>query len=856
MLRSALNQPHRTLPDRKTCTTGVLVMLSGALWVLQTPAPAAQQTAPQPWMDRSLQPTRRAELLLAAMTLDEKIVMVHGIKGGYVGNVPANARLGIPALNLSDGPAGVGNRKTQVTAFPAPITVGAGWDVGLMQRFGEAMGAEQLGKGTNVQLAPMMNMVRVPQAGRTWEGYGEDPFHAAQMAGAAVRGIQSQGVIATAKHFIANEQETGRNIASTDVDDRTLVEIYLAPFRASVLAGAGAVMCSYNKINGVYACENAPTQNTVLKGQLNFQGWIMSDWGATHSTVASALNGLDQEMPGGNFFGDKLAAAVQSGAVPQSRLDDMVRRILTPMFRAGIFDRAPTGSVDANVQSAAHTQLARDAAAQGIVLLKNASNALPLNAAQLHSIAVIGAAASTSPVIAGGGSGVVVRPYVITPLQGVTERAGSSVAVRYADGSDAAAAAELARQADAAIVVVGLPSSEGRDRPNLSLPAGQDALVVSVAQANPRTVVAVYIPAQVLMPWAEQVPAILVGWLPGQEGGNALASVLFGDVNPAGRLPVTIARNVEDYPAATPQQFPGVENHVLYSEGLRMGYRHFDTKNISPLFPFGHGLSYTTFAYSNLSISPGSISLPAGAKIAVDVRNTGSRAGAEVVQLYLGFPPETSEPPRQLKGFQKIVLQPGQTRRVTFTIAPEELSFWSAGAQNWVAYPGKYQVMVGASSRDIRLTGSVAVAGGPLAGATYQAETAKLSGGAKISTAHAGYSGAGYVDGYAAQDAAAAFEVMVAAAGRYDVTLRYANANDGQNKAHTLSVYVNGAKACQTSLPATANGETWDFKTEALELNASRNEISYKYDSGDSGNVAIDAVLVGAKPAARARGPW
>ncbi len=799
-------------------------------------------------MDRSIEPGKRADMLLAAMTLEEKIVMVHGIKGGYVGNVPAIARLGIPALNLSDGPAGVGNRKTQVTAFPAPITVGAAWDVELMKRFGEAMGAEQLGKGTNVQLAPMMNMVRVPQAGRTWEGYGEDPFHSAQMAGAAVSGIQSQGVIATAKHFIANEQETARNIESTDVDDRTLVEIYLAPFKASVLAGAGAVMCSYNKINGVYACENASTQNILLKGRLDFQGWIMSDWGATHSTVASALNGMDQEMPGGNFFGDKLAAAVNSGEVPQSRLDDMVRRILASMFRAGIFDRAPTGAVDANVQSEAHTQLARDAAAQGIVLLKNAGNMLPLDAAKVHSIAVIGAVASTSPVIAGGGSGAVVRPYVITPLQGITERAGTGITVRYADGTDAAAAADLARQADAAIVVVGLPSSEGRDRPNLSLPAGQDALVLSVAQANPRTVVAAYVPAQVLMPWADQVPAILVGWLPGQEAGHALASVLFGDVNPAGRLPITFARNVEDYPANTPQQYPGVENHVLYSEGLRVGYRHFDSRNITPLFPFGHGLSYTTFAYSKLRVSPGSVKLPGGAKVAVDVKNTGRRAGAEVVQIYLGFPQETSEPPWQLKGFQKVVLKPGQSRTLTFTITSEDLSFWSPGAQNWIVYPGKYQVMAGASSRDIRLTSAITVSGGPLAGAIYQAEAARLSGGVKAATAHEGYRGAGYVDGYSAQDASAAFDVKVAAAGRYSVTARYSNANDGQNKPHTLTVYVNGAKACQTRLPATANWDSWDFMTETLALNAGTNEIAYKFDPGDSGSVAIDMIIVGGRP--------
>jgi beta-glucosidase len=822
---------------------GVLLVCLARMLVL--PANAAQAPAERPWNDRSLQPARRAELLLAAMTLDEKITMVHGGRGGYVGNVPANARLGIPALNLSDGPAGVGNRKTQVTAFPAPITVGAGFDVDLMRRYGEAMGAEQLGKGTNVHLAPMMNMIRVPQGGRTWEGYGEDPYHASRMAGAEIAGMQSVGVIATAKHFIGNEQENGRNIVSSDVDDRTLVEVYLAPFKASVAAGAGAIMCSYNKINSVYACENSMTQNFLMKGLLGFQGWIMSDWGATHSTAAAAINGLDQEMPGGNFFGDKLASAVKSGDVPQSRLDDMVRRMLTSMFRAGIFDRNQTGAVDANVQTPEHAQLAREAAAQGIVLLKNAGNILPFETTQIHSIAVIGAAASTNPIVAGGGSASVVIPYIITALQGITSRAGNGIKVSYAKGDDVAAAADLARQADASVVVVGLAASEGRDRPNLSLPAGQDALVSAIAQVNPRTVVITYVPAQILMPWIDQVPVVLVGWLPGQEGGNALASVLFGDVNPAGRLPVTFARNPEDYPANTPRQYPGVDNHVLYSEGLRIGYRHFDAKDIAPVFPFGHGLSYTTFRYSDLRVSPAGVTPQAKVQVSLSVANTGKRAGAEVVQLYLGFPSETSEPPKQLKGFQKILLQPGQTKQVSFTLAPEDYSFWSAGSRNWEIYPGNYQVMVGASSRDIRLTGNFTAKGGALAGTIYQAEAAKLGNGTRASTSQPGYTGAGFVDGFTAEGASVALEVKVTASARYDVTVRYANANDGRNAARKISIYVNGAKVGQTSLPALANGETWDFKTEALMLRAGTNEIAYKYDPGDDGGVCLDAIIVG-----------
>jgi beta-glucosidase len=298
--------------DRVLRLASFLLLLSGFL-ALPSVLTHAQT---QPWMDTSLSPSQRADLLVAAMTIDEKNTMAQGAGGSYIGNVPANTRLGIPALNLSDGPAGVGNGITNVTEFPAPLTLTSAWDVSLTQQYGQALGAEQMGKGTNVVLAPMMNMTRVGRAGRNWEGYGEDPYLAAQMAGAEVQGIQSNGIIATAKHYINNEQETNRTEGNSAVDDRTMHEIYLPPFKASVHAGVGAVMCGYNKINGSYACENGPTQNTILKNELGFQGWIMSDWAATHSTVASANNGLDQEMPRGGYFGTALKDAVNNGQVP------------------------------------------------------------------------------------------------------------------------------------------------------------------------------------------------------------------------------------------------------------------------------------------------------------------------------------------------------------------------------------------------------------------------------------------------------------------------------------------------------------------------------------------------------------
>ena len=967
----------------------VVFVLLGILFTMSQSRALADA---QPWMDTSLPAEQRARLLLAAMTLDEKSAMVYGSgvgSAGYVGHVPAIPRLGIPGLNLQDGPAGVAGGALTVTAFPAPITLAASWDTALMEQYGVAMAEEERGKGANVQLGPMMNIDRVPQAGRNFEGYGEDPYLAGQMAAASVRGIQDTGVIATAKHYIDNDQETQRTTISSEIDVRTQHEIYLPPFKASVDAGVGAIMCSYNLVNGIYACENPDTQNTILKDELGFTGWIMSDWGATHSLVDSALGGLDMEMPGGTHY-VQLKAAIDAGQVPASRLNDMVLRILTPMFRMGLFDHVPTGIFGADVQTDAHRKFARDASAQSMVLLKNDQAVLPLDPARIHSIAVFGTAADEDPIIVGGGSGSVTVPYSISPLKGITDRAGKAITVRYftantavghpipagtfrspdgaeglkaeyfnspdlsgnpvstktdanidfdwqgaapaagvnlsnwsvrwsggftpsvsgrynlalasagisrlyiddkltidnlgaqpdqavvvkrhftagqahtlrveyspADGSGVIhltwstpnddpneEAAAVAGQADAAIVVVGLTSGEGADRQDLNVP--DQALITAVSKANPHTIVVVYNPAQVLLPWADQVPAILIGWIPGQEAGNALADVLFGDVNPSGKLPITYARNESDYPANTPEMYPGVDGRVLYSEGLQVGYRHFDSQNIAPLYPFGHGLSYTTFEYKNLSISPAKPATDGSVKVVVDVKNTGRRAGSEVAQLYLGFPPETGEPPRQLKGFQKIALQPGKTKRVTFTLSPQAFSFWSAGLEAWVAYPGSYQVMVGSSSRDIRQSGTFDVQGGPLAGEITQAETATLAGDATLAANQVGYMGTGFVSGFQKAGAAASFKINVAEAGQYNVTLRYASTlrPGGQNTPRTLSFYANGSKIGQTTLPNLANWDMWDFKTEIVPLNAGDNIITYRYDAGDSGDVHIDAIMV------------
>lgn len=952
---------------------------------------SSAQADDQPWMDKSQPPQLRAQLLLAAMTLEEKIAMVHGGSegsGGYVGHVPAIPRLGIPELNLHDGPAGVAGGALGATAFPAPITVAASWNTTLMEQYGAAMAEEERDKGINVHLAPMMNIVRVPFAGRNFEGYSEDPYLSGQMAAAAIRGIQNTGVLAVAKHYIGNEQETERMAASSEIDIRTQHEIYLPPFKAAVNTSVASIMCAYNRVNGIYACENPDTQNTILKNELGFKGWIMSDWGATHSTTASALGGLDMEMPGGpNYV--KLKEAIESGEVPLSRLDDMVLRILTQMFRFGLFERGKTGTYGTSVRTDAHTKLSRDAAAEGMVLLKNTDGLLPLDPAKVRSIMVFGTAADEEPVVVGGGSGRVTPTYVISPLQGITERAGSNLSVRYFTTNNAAGlpiaasffktpngqpgllaeyfnnadlsgqpavsqtdanidfdwkdtapvegiqagawsarwsgsftptvsgryniaisgpgttrvyindklvienvngqagqpklirrrydageahtirveysspvaggalqlswaapdadpnleAAALAAKADANIIVVGTSSSEGVDRPSIDLPDA--ALIEAVTKANPRTIVVIYNPSQTLLPWADQAGAILVGWLPGQEAGHALADVLFGDVNPSGKLPVTYARNLADYPANTEEAYPGKDGLVLYSEGLRVGYRHFDSHNIEPLYPFGHGLSYTTFEYGPLNVSPVARA-DKSVLIRMDIKNTGQRAGAEVVQLYLGFPVEASEPPQQLKGFQKVNLQPGETKNISFVLTIPDYLFWSAGMGEWVNYHGAYTIMVGSSSRDIRQRGSFVLPESPFGGAITQAESATLSGDAAIVKDIPGYLGDGFVGGFQKEGAAASFKVNAEIAGAYFLTMRYSSTlrPGEQNTPRTLSLYINGTKHGQTKLTNLANWEMWDFASETVTLKAGENTITYQYDTGDSGDVHLDAIIL------------
>jgi len=426
---------------------------------------------------------------------------------------------------------------------------------------------------------------------------------------------------------------------------------------------------------------------------------VMSDWGGTHSTTKAALAGLDQQMPDDSYFGEALKSAVIAGDVPMSRLNDMVVRILTSMITAGLLDRPNPGNLNVDVQTDEHVRLARELARAATVLIKNTANLLPLNDSVLN-IAVIGDDGSDSPIIGGQGSGYVVPPYAISPLQGIKNRVNSNVKVGYANSKSVDAAVKLAQAADVAIVFVGTESSEGLDRTDLSLGTAQEQLITAVSKAQNKTIVVLHIPAAIVMPWINNVTAVLCAFYPGQEDGNAIADVLFGDHNPSGKLPVTFPVSQDQIPVNTVQQYPGINDEAAYSEKLLVGYRWYDAKNVAPVFPFGHGLSYTTFHYANPQAF-GSIS-KGGVTVVVDITNTGSIMGSEVVQLYVSFPAIAQEPPQLLKGFQKVTLTPGQTETVAFKLHAKDVSIWEVRLHDWAVVSGTFKVSLGSSSRDIR----------------------------------------------------------------------------------------------------------------------------------------------------------
>jgi beta-glucosidase len=677
-------------------------------------ATAAAPTAVScPWVGSSTPIPERVSAVLSQMTLDQKATLMTGSLGSsYTGYTPAIPALCIPALNLEDGPAGVGDLMTGVTQLPAPVNIADTWDAAAEQAYGRTIGEEQAAKGATVDLGPTINIVRDPRWGRAFESIGEDPYLNGQLGAADIRGVQSTGVMAQVKHFAVYNQETDRNtlLDNAIVSTQAMQEIYFPAFQAAVRQGAAAsVMCAYSEINGVAACQDPYTLTDVLRKQFGFGGFVTSDWFATHSTADSANAGLNQDMPGyDGFYGLSLEAAVGLGAVSQGTANTLVSQILTELFAFGLFDRSPSGSASATVTSAAHQAEAASLAEEGTVLLKNVDDALPLGSAD-SSIAVIGADASLSPQTDGGGSASVSSSGTITPLQGIEAAAPSGVSVKYDTGILPVTAAALAKSSSVAVVFVGDSDTEGADETGIDLSLTDNALISAVAAANPNTIVVLNTGSAVTMPWLASVKGVLEAGYPGQEDGTAIASVLFGDSDPSGHLTVTFPTSLSQVPAGTLAQWPGLLGQVQYSEGLDVGYRWYDSKGLTPLFPFGYGLSYTSFKFSDLRVGP--LAKGGTATVAATVTNTGSRSGADVAQLYVTDPAADGQPPRQLEGFQRVSLQPGQSTTVTFELTQQSLQYWDTSTNAWATSAGDYAIEVGDadSASSLPLSGTLSV---------------------------------------------------------------------------------------------------------------------------------------------------
>jgi beta-glucosidase len=778
----------------------------------------------------SAQAATGVSALIKAMTLDEKISFVHGGTDpqalGEAGYVPGVARLGVPPLRLTDGPAGVRVSKPS-TAMPAPVALASSFDAPLAQKYGEVIGRDGRALQQDVLLSPMVNTIRVPYGGRNFETFSEDPLVSATTVANEVKGIQSQGLIATTKHYAENNQEQDRMGVDVRVGEQALHEIELRGFEAAVKAGTGSVMCSYNKVNGEYACQNKTLLTSILRSQLGFQGWVMSDWTATQSTAA-ITTGLDQEMPAGTYLGAPLKAAITSGKIPVSALDTAVSRILTVMGRFDLLQCAsasgPVSGCSLPARPAFDQQsddaVAEQVATDGAVLLKN-TGALPLGD---ESLAVVGTPAA-DPVIGGGGSSHVTPTHVTAPLDEIKARAGEvsysagvepdgvvipasalsggpidltgtkalpsgqsysatrtlkvpatgdyllsllitggigtltvdgkQVATGFGLGSDLTgmranlhltggshtvklavnglaglspntqirltwvtpqafqagvnAAAATARKAKTAIVFAYDEGTEGADRPSLALPFGQDRLIAAVAKANPNTVVVLNTGSSVTMPWIQSVRSVLDMYYPGQMGGVATAKLLFGEANPSGKLTQTFPVSEQATPfSGNPSRYPGVNKTEQYSEGIYVGYRWYDAQKRSTLFPFGFGLSYTTFRYSGLRAHDDG----SGLTVSFTLTNTGSRAGSEVAQVYLGPSPNVKnaqQATNALAGYQKVQLRPGESQRITIRVAERQLQYWNAATHRWTLGTGPRVVRAGSSSRSLPLHTTVSI---------------------------------------------------------------------------------------------------------------------------------------------------
>lgn len=732
-------------------TTGAATGLSGAAAqaVTTPPAPCPTQSA-HPWCDRALSPDARAALFRGAMTVDEEISLVGGNGNGaapHTGATYAVPRLGLPAVFFVDGP--VGPRQGPATAMPVPMALAAAWDPQLAYAHGREIADEAKHKGNDVVFAPTVNIMRTPMNGRTYEAYGEETYLVGQTGRGWIQGAQSTGVLADVKHYLGNNQEGqqgapplsaangGRMIVNANIDERTLREVYMPHFEAAVKqAGTATIMCSYNRVNGAYACENAHTLQQVLKKEWGFKGIILADYGASKDTVGNMNNGLDF-VPAQGFLDQSydpnlIRAALASGAVSRATLDGHVLRLLRTLFAYGYFDRPGYVNDDAAIDVAAHAKTAQAIEEQAITLLEN-DGVLPLKPG-VKKIAVIGPYADR--FVTGGGSGAVSARTVVTALQGITARAGGDVTVTYADGSDQAAAAALAKAADVAVVVVGDVQTEGQDKDCVGLNCGndlvnsqsvlflqgkncaqescplngldQDGLITKVAAAQKKTVVVLETGGPVLTPWRKDVSAVVEAWFPGQQGGAALARVLFGDVDPGGRLPATFPASADQLPTAgDPRRYPGVAEEEDYSEKLLVGYRHYDARHLTPAFEFGAGKSYTTFRYGPLSVTAAKATNQV-AVATMDVTNTGTRTGTAVPQLYVSKPATAAlpQPVRQLVGYKSVSIPAGRTARVS--LALNDRSFASYAPNGWTVVPGCYGLAAGASSRSLPSRATVA----------------------------------------------------------------------------------------------------------------------------------------------------
>ena len=723
-----------------------------------TPLAAAQFRGMQPpkhypWSDATLSPDARADLVIKEMTLDEKISLLHGQgmpffstgpteSNGGAGYSNALPRLGIPAIQMADSAYGVTRGAAAgrySTALPNNLAAASSWDPQAAFEYGSLIGRELRDQGYSMSLGGGVNLAREPRNGRTFEYQGEDPLLAGTLDGNVEKGVQSQHIIGDLKHYAINDQESGRNAVNANIDKRSMRESDLRAFEIALdISDAGGVMCSYNRINGDFACENSYLLHDVLKQGFHFKGFVLSDWGATHSTLKASHAGLDMEQPDKYFFGDALKKAAESGEVSQAELNDHVHRILRTIFASGLFDHPIVKQVP-DVEKG--YTVAQNLAEKSIVLLKNENDVLPLSA-EVHSVALIGGHADVG-VLCGGGSaqvdapgGSAVPPPPIknpmeafmraqwmpsSPLRALVATMPSAK-VNYTSGDDVSAAVAAAKAADVAIVFAYQWESEGRDLHTLALAPEQNALIEAVAEANPKTIVVLETGSPALMPWVDKVAGIVEAWYPGIRGGEALANILTGKVNPTGKLAITFPKSDADLPHPTIVQPPPASEinwaslrgdiskamslmakglppfQIYYNEKLEVGYKWYDAQKKPVLFPFGYGLSYTNYAYSGLEVQPSD-----GLTVSFTVKNTGERAGTEIAEVYSSLPASAGEPPKRLIGWARVELSPGESKQVTVPVAKDRLTIYSESSDSWKLVPGSYNVMVGGSSQNLPL---------------------------------------------------------------------------------------------------------------------------------------------------------